>query len=43
VRFLRAEFATRYRESRRERYDAASYRRGATFSVFDEAARYPPN
>jgi hypothetical protein len=34
VRFLRAEIAARYRESPRERYDAASYRRGATFSAF---------
>lgn len=34
VRFLHAELAARYRESRRGRYDAASYRRGATFSAF---------
>lgn len=34
VRFLHAVLAARYRESRRERYDAASYRRGATFSAF---------
>jgi hypothetical protein len=34
VQFLHAELAARYRESRRERYDAASYRRGATFNAF---------
>jgi hypothetical protein len=34
VRFLHAELAARYRESRRERYDTASYRRGATFTKF---------
>ena len=34
MRFLHAELAARYRESRRERYDAASYRRDATFSAF---------
>jgi hypothetical protein len=34
VRFLHAELASRYRESQRERYEEASYRRGAMFSAF---------
>jgi hypothetical protein len=34
AQFLHAELAARCRESRRGRYDAASYRRGVTFNAF---------